>query len=173
MLTPLLSLSLSALKHCQTLNVYDITDIHPIMFFTWEQGKDVCSSLSCPATDAALSVLPDGMSSNPKADFYIDWATTHNSAAYHSPMHVSWFAVALYKCVSHVVFMHCRKKLLNLLLEVNYWAVELKHWSERSDKYNDQKMCFQYTPLHVVCSSGDSRDNWFDRQTSSKFAINN
>ena len=49
------------------------------------------------------AVLPDGMSSNPKADLYIAWATTHNSAAYHSPMHVSWFAVALYKCVSHVV----------------------------------------------------------------------
>ena len=51
------------------------------------------------------AVLPDGMSSNPKADFYIAWATNHNSAAYHSPMHGSWFAVALYECVSHVVFM--------------------------------------------------------------------
>ena len=62
------------------------------------------------------AVRPDSMSSNPKADLYIAWATTRNSAAYRSLMHGSWFAVALYE-----VLIQCAQvdDLHTMMLKVN------------------------------------------------------
>ena len=101
----------------QTLNVYNLADRiqecpslenKPKMLFV--QACRVQPQMQRSA------VLPDGMSSNPKADLYIAWATTRNSAAYRSPMHGSWFAVALYE-----VFIQCAQvdDLHTMMLKVN------------------------------------------------------